>query len=322
MSNETSDNARWERETLQQIVKEHLQEKKRARRWNLFFRLLILGYIGVALLSFVDWSSFKEAPAKAHTAVVRLKGLIADGQPASAATINKLLRKAFDDKNTRGVVLEVNSPGGTPVQAALIYAEIKRLRAQHPDKKLYAVVADLCASGGYYVASAADEIYASPSSMVGSIGVRLDAFGVVDLMHKLGIERRTLVAGKNKALLDPSAPRNEAQTTHLQHMLDEVHQQFIDAVKKGRGSRLIIDDDIFSGLVWSGESAKRRGLIDGFGDTRYVAEEKIGVKHTVVYEREKTLLEELTRGVGVSLGMVLSERLVEGVANQAAWRAQ
>lgn len=309
MSDKEQKEMDWEQATFKEIAIEHLREKKRSRRWRIFFQFLAVAYFSVFALTLVDWSGLGESTTSPHTAVVTLQGVIAGGQSAEASEINKLLRHAFEDESTQGVVLEINSPGGTPVQAHQIYEEILRLREEHPETKLYAVVGDLCASGGYYVASAADEIYAAPASMIGSIGVRMDAFGVEDLMDKLGVERRTLVAGENKALLDPFGPQNPVQREHLQTMLDDVHQQFIDAVKQGRGERLSQDPELFSGLIWSGEKALDKGLIDGFGDLRHVARELIGEEELRYFSTEKTLLEQLTEGVGVSLGAALSNLL-------------
>lgn len=306
MSEKDKQGMDWETATLKDISIEHLREKKRSRRWKIFFQFLAFAYASIFLLSMVDWSGVSQTKNTKHTAVVSLKGVIADGQAASAEEINKLLRSAFEDDSSEAVVLKINSPGGTPVQADRIYHEILRMRELHADKPLYAVVGDLCASGGYYVASAADKIYAAPASMIGSIGVRMDAFGVQGLMEKLGVERRTIVAGKNKALLDPFAPQNPEQREHLQAMLNDVHQQFIDAVKKGRGDRLKESPELFSGLIWTGDEALNRGLIDGFGDLRYVAEEVIGQKELRYYRTEKSLLEQLTEGVGVRAGTALA----------------
>ncbi|MGV6816572.1 MAG: signal peptide peptidase SppA [Thiotrichales bacterium] len=306
MSEKDKQGVDWETATLKDISIEHLREKKRSRRWKIFFQFLAFAYASVFLLSMVDWSGVSQNKHTKHTAVVSLKGVIADGQAASAEEINKLLRSAFEDDGSEAVVLKINSPGGTPVQADRIYHEILRMRELHADKPLYAVVGDLCASGGYYVASAADKIYAAPASMIGSIGVRMDAFGVQGLMEKLGVERRTIVAGKNKALLDPFAPQNPEQREHLQAMLNDVHQQFIDAVKKGRGDRLKESPELFSGLIWTGDEALNRGLIDGFGDLRYVAEEVIGQKELRYYRTEKSLIEQLTEGVGVRAGTALA----------------
>jgi protease-4 len=217
------------------------------------------------------------------------------------------LRNAFEDEQTEGVILRVNSPGGTPVQAGYIYDEIVRLREKYPETPLYAVVSDMAASGGYYVASAADEIYASESSIVGSIGVRMDSFGVVDAMEKLGIESRTLTAGENKALLDPFSPINEKAQKHLQAMIDEIHQQFIDAVEKGRGDRLKEFDDLYTGLIWTGKEALEYGLIDNIGSASYVAREVIGAEDIVEYSVEVDVLERLVDRLGASVAKVLSQ---------------
>jgi protease-4 len=288
----------WEKDTLKALAWEGVNEQRRARRWSIFFKLLTFAYLAFFLWMFVDWKATGEIINKPHTALVELKGLIAEGAGSDAEEINELLRSAFEDKNTKGVILEINSPGGTPVQAKEIYQEILHLREENPETKLYAVVTDLCASGGYYVAAAAEEIYANEASIVGSIGVRMDGFGFQEVMENLGIERRTLTAGKNKALLDPFAPQDPAQREHLQGMLSQVHQLFINDVKAGRGDRLKESEDMFSGLIWSGEESLKLGLIDGFGNMDYVAREKIGEENIVTFSAKKTLLEQLTEEVG------------------------
>ncbi len=310
MSDESPQDTRWERSLIERLAQAGLDEQRRARRWSVFFRILFLLYLVAVLLLFVDWSALKEETlAEKHTARVELKGVIAEGADAEAETINKLLRKAFEDKATKGVILEINSPGGTPVQAAYINEEIRRLRKKYPDTKLYAVLSDICASGGYYVAAAADEIYTARGSIVGSIGVRLDNFGVQGLMEKLGIENRTITAGENKALLDPFQPLKPEQRAHLEAMLERVHQQFIEAVKTGRGERLKPRDDLFTGLIWTGEEAVDMGLADGLGDASYVAREKIGAEKIVTYAREKSIIEQLTEGAGTVMARVLAASL-------------
>ena len=301
----------WERRTVTELAWAGVKEQRRTRRWGIFFKILTFAYIAVFLVLMLDLSGAKELQGKDHTAVIKLKGVIADGTAASSEKINKLLRTAFEDKKTKGVVLEINSPGGTPVEAVSIYDEIRRLREKYPDIKLYAVVRDLCASGGYYIASAADEIYANESSIVGSIGVRMDGFGFEDLIKKMGVERRTITAGKNKSLLDPFKPEDPAQRAHLQTMLGQVHQKFIDDVKVGRGDRLKPTEDMFSGLIWSGVSALELGLIDGFADTRSVARDQVGVDHLVTYETRKTLLQQLTDEVGGVTATVLQKLWTE-----------
>ena len=297
----------WERRVITKLAQASLKEQKRARRWSIFFKFLVFAYITFVLYMFAEPDISTAKMATKHTSLVELQGLIADGETASADNIVSALRSAFEDEKTKGVILRINSPGGTPVQAGYIYDEIVRLRKKYPDIPLYAVVSDMAASGGYYVASAADEIYVSNSSIVGSIGVRMDSFGVVDAMEKLGIESRTLTAGKNKALLDPFTPVNEEAVKHLQAMIDNIHQQFIDAVKKGRGERLKEIDDIFSGLIWTGEEAIEFGLVDKVGSASYVAREVIGAEDIVEYTVEVDVFERLVDRLGASTAKVLSK---------------
>ena len=297
----------WERRVITKLAQASLKEQKRARRWSIFFKFLVFAYITFVLYMFAEPDISKAKIAKDHTALVELQGLIADGENASADNIVSALRTAFEDQKTRGVILRVNSPGGTPVQAGYIYDEILRLREKYPETPLYAVVSDMAASGGYYVASAADEIYVSNSSIVGSIGVRMDSFGVVDAMEKLGIESRTLTAGENKALLDPFSPVNEKAVQHLQAMIDRIHQQFIDAVRKGRGERLKETDDLFSGLIWTGDKAIEFGLVDKIGSASFVAREVIGAEDIVEYSVEQDILERLVDRLGASTAKMLSK---------------
>ncbi|MGB5455815.1 MAG: signal peptide peptidase SppA, partial [Gammaproteobacteria bacterium] len=281
----------WERRVITKLAQASLKEQKRARRWSIFFKFLVFAYITFVLFMFTEPDISKAKLAQKHSALVELQGIIAEDETASADNIVSALRSAFEDEQTEGVILRINSPGGTPVQAGYIYDEIVRLREKYPDTLLYAVVSDMAASGGYYVASAADEIYASESSIVGSIGVRMDSFGVVDAMEKLGVESRTLTAGENKALLDPFSPVNEKAKVHLQAMIDEIHQLFIHAVKKGRGDRLKEFDDLFTGLIWTGKEALEFGLIDNIGSASYVAREVIGAEDIVEYSVEVNVLE-------------------------------
>jgi protease-4 len=299
----------WERRVITKLAQASLKEQKRARRWSIFFKFLVFAYITFVLLMFVEPDISKTKISKKHTALVELQGVIADGENASADNIVSALKSAFEDEKTEGVILRINSPGGTPVQAGYIYDEILRLREKYPDTPLYAVVSDMAASGGYYVASAADAIYASNSSIVGSIGVRMDGFGVVDAMEKLGIENRTLTAGENKALLDPFKPVNEKAMKHLQHMIDDIHQQFIDAVKKGRGDRLKEFDDLFTGLIWTGREAMEFGLVDNIGSASYVAREVIGAEDIVEYTVEEDVLERLADRLGATTAKVLNKEI-------------
>jgi protease-4 len=297
----------WERRVITKLAQASLKEQKRARRWSIFFKFLVFAYITFVLYLFTEPDISKAKIAKDHTALVELQGLIADGESASADNIVSALRTAFEDEKTSGVILRINSPGGTPVQAGYIYDEILRLREKYPETPLYAVVSDMAASGGYYVASAADEIYVSNSSIVGSIGVRMDSFGVVDAMEKLGIESRTLTAGENKALLDPFSPVNEKAVEHLQAMIDRIHQQFIDAVRKGRGERLKETDELFSGLIWTGDKAIEFGLVDKIGSASFVAREVIGAEDIVEYSVQQDILERLVDRLGASTAKMLSK---------------
>jgi len=299
----------WERRVITKLAQASLKEQKRARRWSIFFKFLVFAYITFILFMFTEPDISTTKMSQKHTALVELQGTIADGETASADNIVSALRSAFEDEKTEGVILRINSPGGTPVQAGYIYDEILRLREKYPDTHLYAVVSDMAASGGYYVASAADEIYASNSSIVGSIGVRMDGFGVVDAMEKLGIESRTLTAGKNKALLDPFTPADEYATKHLQTMVDDIHQQFIDAVKKGRGDRLKEFDDLFTGLIWTGQEAVEFGLVDNIGSASYVAREVIGAEDIVEYTVEEDVLERLVDRLGASTAKILNKEI-------------
>ena len=297
----------WERRVITKLAQASLKEQKRARRWSIFFKFLVFAYITFVLFMFMEPDISTSKITQKHSALVELQGVIAEDETASADNIVSALRSAFEDEKTEGVILRINSPGGTPVQAGYIYDEILRLREKYPDTPLYAVVSDMAASGGYYVASAADEIYASKSSIVGSIGVRMDSFGVVDAMEKLGIESRSLTAGENKALLDPFTPVNKKAQMHLQGMLDEIHQQFIDAVKKGRGDRLKEFDDLFTGLIWTGNEALEFGLIDKIGSASYVAREVIGAEDIVEYSVEVDVLERLVDRLGASTAKILSK---------------
>ena len=296
----------WERRVITKLAQASLKEQKRARRWSIFFKFLVFAYITWILYMFAE-PEISTDIAKQHSALVELQGLIADGENASADNIVTALRSAFEDEKTRGVILRINSPGGTPVQAGYIYDEIVRLRDKHPDTPLYAVVSDIAASGGYYVASAADEIYASNSSIVGSIGVRMDSFGVVDAMEKLGIESRTITAGEHKALLDPFAPVDEKAMQHLKTMVNDIHRQFIDAVKKGRGDRLKEFDDLFSGLIWTGKEALEFGLVDNIGSASYVAREVIGAEDIVEFTVEQDVFERLAGRFGAAVARTLGE---------------
>jgi protease IV len=296
----------WERDLVNRLAFAALNEQRRTRRWGILFKILIFVYIFGILFAYRPdgWESMK-AKATRHTALVEVSGIIAAEGEASADTVISGLRAAFEDKKTAGVIVRINSPGGSPVQAGYINDEMRRLRAAYPDTPLYAVVTDVCASGGYYVAVAADEIYVAKASIVGSIGVRMDSFGFVDALGKLGIERRLLTAGEHKGFLDPFLPSNPDDVAHVQGLLDGIHTQFIDTVKAGRGDRLKQDARIFSGLIWTGEQGIELGLVDGLGSASYVARELIGVEEIVDYTYQPDFFERFSRGIGTTAANTL-----------------
>ena len=290
---------------LEKTLLAGVQEQKRARRWGIFFKLLTFVYLFGALALFAPQMDLQDAAArgKAHTAVVEVRGMIADQEPASADNVVGSLRAAFKDPNTRGVVLRINSPGGSPVQSGYIYDEIRRLRAEYKEIKVYAVITDLGASGAYYIASAADAIYADKASLVGSIGVTASGFGFVGVMDKLGVDRRIYTAGEHKAFLDPFQPPKDEETAFWKTVLETTHKQFIASVKQGRGERLKDKEhpELFSGLIWSGEQALQLGLIDGLGNSSYVAREVIGAKELVDYTHQETPLDRFAKKLGASV---------------------
>lgn len=311
----SDNNAPWEREVVTQLAESSLREQRRARRWGIFFKALTFAYIGGIIFMFGDANMAKIDTSEKHTALIELSGVIADKEEASADNIVTALRDAFENENSAGVILRINSPGGSPVQSGYIYDEIRRLRKANPDTPLYAVVTDICASGGYYIASAADKIYADKASIVGSIGVRMDNFGFVDAMNKLGIERRTLTAGENKALLDPFLPENEKAKAHMQTMLSEIHQQFIDAVKQGRGDRLDTNvDGVFSGLIWTGEAAVTIGLVDELASASHVAREVIGEETIIDYTLKEDIFERFADRLGATVAQVISAQFFPSIS--------
>jgi protease-4 len=264
----------WERELLENLALASFKEQRRARLWGIFFKTLTFLYLFALLFAATDWiDEGKVRIAEKHTALIDVRGVIVPDGASSADKINNSLQSAFKDKNTKGVILRINSPGGSPVQAGYINDEIKRLRAKHPDIPIYAVIGDVCASGGYYVAVATDKIFVDKASLVGSIGVLMDGFGFAGTLEKLGIERRLLTAGENKGFLDPFTPLDPIQKEHAKTLLKEIHEQFITVVQQGRGERLKDDPKIFSGIVWTGQKSIDLGLADEMGDAEYVARE-------------------------------------------------
>ena len=304
---------------LHQMLMTTVAENRRSRRWGIFFKFLTFGYLFL-LLGLFFWSGDMDAvksAGKEHTALVEVDGLIASDTKASADKVITGLRNAFEDKKTKGVILRMNTPGGSPVQSRYINREIVRLKKKYPKIPVYAVVVDMCASGGYYIAAAADKIYADEGSVVGSIGVLINGFGFVDGMQKLGIERRLMTAGEHKGMLDPFSPLQEQDKVHIQKLLAELHQQFIDTVKEGRGDRLQdqTHPEIFSGLFWTGEEAKTLGLIDEFGSSSYVAREVIGAEEIVDFTPKEEVWDRFARRLGAGATEMLARisGLGEGV---------
>jgi len=296
-------------DVLREIALQGVTEQRRARRWGIFFKLLIAGYLLAVPLLYYFALNDKGVGEKAelYTAVINIDGAISANSEAGADYVIPSLRDAFEDEKVKGVIIRCNSPGGSPVQSAYIYDEIRRLRAKYKDKPVYAVAADICASGGYYIISATDKIYANQTSLVGSIGVRMDSFGVVGLMEKIGVESRQLTAGEHKAILDPFHPRNEEEEEFLKKMLATTHKHFINAVKAGRGDRLKDNPDIFSGLFWTGEDAKALGLVDEFGSASYVAREVIKAEELVVFSQKKSILDRLSDKIGAKISTMMMQ---------------
>jgi protease-4 len=291
---------------LEKIALASIQEQQRARRWGIFFKLLGFAYLFALLFIALGWLGKRDGamPVK-HTAVVEIRGVIAPDHPASAENVVAGLQEAFKDKNTQGIVLRINSPGGSPVQAGYLNDEIRRLRVKYPDMPLYAVVEDICASGGYYVAAATDKIFVNESSIVGSIGVLMDGFGFSGALEKLGVERRLLTAGENKGFMDPFSPVNPEQKEHAQGMLNAIHAQFIKVVKEGRGERLKDTPEIFSGLMWTGQRSIDLGLADGFGSVAYVAREIIKAEDLVDYTPRENIAERVAKRFGAAMAEAL-----------------
>jgi len=301
------DEVHWERKVLEKLATSALAEQRRARRWGIFFKLLGFGYLSFLILVALDWKGNTEALSTSkHTALVELRGVIQARGDTNADHLTSALQSAFKDKNTQGVILRINSPGGSPVHAGIVHDEIRRLRGLYSSIPLYAVVEDICASGGYYVAAATDRIYVNKGSIIGSIGVIMDGWGFTGAMEKLGVERRVLSAGQDKAFLDPFSPLNEGQKAHAKGMLAELHEQFIDVVRKGRGKRLKESPELFSGLMWTGARSVELGLADGLGSVEYVAREVIKAENIVDYTQKENIAERFAKrfGAGVASGIL------------------
>ena len=291
----------WERATLEKLAFASLEEQKSSRRWKAFVRLSWLGFFIALVWLVMHRGSAPNSVSSPHTAVVEIRGEISEGSDASAEFVNSALRAAFEDEGARAVVLLINSPGGSPVQAGMMNDEILRLKTKHK-KPVYAVVEETCASAAYYIAVAADQIYVDKASIVGSIGVLMDGFGFTGLMDKLGVERRLLTAGENKGFLDPFSNQSERQRAYAQTMLNQIHQQFITVVKNGRGDRLKETPEMFSGLFWSGQQAVSLGLADQFGSLEFVAREVVKTEDIIDYTRRENVAERLVKRFGAALG--------------------
>jgi protease-4 len=293
----------WERRTLEKLAFAALDEQKARRRWGILFKILGFAYVAVFIAAVVDWDA-ESGHGERHTALINLNGVIESRGMANAENLVESLQAAFKEKKVAGIVLRINSPGGSPVQAGIINDEIRRLRAKHPETPLYAVVEDVCASGGYYVAVAADKIYVNKASLVGSIGVLMDGFGFTGTMEKLGVDRRLLTAGSNKGFLDPFSPQNDVQKAFAQTMLDEIHRQFIEVVRSGRGDRLKETPETFSGLIWTGEQSIRMGLADDYGSVDFIAREVIKAEKVLDYSAKDNIAERFAKrfGAGAVIG--------------------
>jgi protease IV len=291
----------WERATLEKLMFATLDEQRTARRWRSFIRLAWLAFFVFLLWALIHRGSTSTDKSLPHTAVIEIKGEIASGSDASAEAVVAAMRSAFEDSGAQAVVLLINSPGGSPVQAGIINDEIKRLRTKYK-KPVYAVVEESCASAAYYIAAATDRIFVDKASIVGSIGVLMDGFGFTGLMEKLGVERRLMTAGENKGFLDPFSPQTEKHRLFAQSMLDQVHKQFIDTVKAGRGKRLKDTPDLFTGLFWTGQQAIEMGLADQLGNLDFVAREVVKAEDVVDYTRRDNVAERLAKKFGAAMG--------------------
>lgn len=308
-----SENNKIEDQWVKGLIKETFAEQKRARRWGIFFKFLTFTYLVVTLILVINSTTGKSTKsAQSHTAIVRVNGVIAADEEANANTIVSGLRSAFENENSKAVMLVINSPGGSPVQAGYVYDEMKRLRALYPEKPLYAVIAELGASGGYYMAAGAEKIFADKASLVGSIGVTASSFGFVDLMEKVGVQRRHFTSGEHKAFLDPFSEEKPEESEFWQEVLDVTHLQFIKVVQEGRGERIKAaekNEKLYSGLIWNGEQALALGLIDGLGSPGSVARDILKVEEIVDYSVKSSVLTEVIEKLGVSIGSGLASQV-------------
>ena len=291
----------WQQQTIEKLALSSLEEQKKTRRWGIFFKCLTFLYLFFILAMALGWFGEGKSTSSPHTAIIDLNGVIEAGGEVNADSVMSSLKDAYDSKGTKGIILRINSPGGSPVQAGIINDEIRRQKKLHPKIPVYAVVEDICASGGYYIAVAADKIYVDKASIIGSIGVLMDGYGFTEVMKKVGVERRLMTAGENKAMLDPFSAENPKHKALAQTMLNEVHEQFKAVVRQGRGSRLHETPEVFSGLFWSGEQGIKLGLADALGSADYVAREVIKHEEIVDYTYQETVVDRFAKRLGASM---------------------
>ena len=301
----------WEKQTIEKIAMESLIQQRSSRRWSVFFKLVSLIYLGWVLFFVLTSSNNSTIATGDFTALITLNGEIGVDSEVSAINVKSSLKEAYENPGTKALILAINSPGGSPVQSGIINDEITRYKSLHPQIPVYAVIEDLCASGGYYIAVAADKIFVDKASIVGSIGVLMNGFGFDKVIEKLGVERRLITSGENKAILDPFLPVKPKQREFMQNLLKEVHNQFIEAVKKGRGNKLALNSDIFSGLFWSGESAIKLGLADGYGDMDLVAREIIGHEKIIDFTIQSNFADRFAKKLGASIGSSMGKDILE-----------
>ena len=304
-----STNNNWQQAAIEKLANSAAAEQKAARRWSVFFKILMFIYLFTLLFMFLGWIGKHAESSGDHTALINISGVIGAGDEVTAESVIKSLNDAYESKGTKGLILRINSPGGSPVQAGMINDEIKRQKKLHPTIPVIAVVEDVCASGGYYIAAAADKIYVDKASIVGSIGVLMDGYGFTETMKKVGVERRLLTAGENKAMLDPFSPVNPKHVALAQTMLDEIHEQFKNVVREGRGNRLHETPEVFSGLFWSGAESIKLGLADATGSTDYVAREIIKQKEIVDFTAQEGLADRFAKRLGASISQHFSSKL-------------
>ncbi len=301
MANEINpQDSNWQQQTIEKLALSGYKEQKSARRWSIFFKILTFAYLGFLLIMAFGWFGGKNSAAP-HTALIDVNGVIEAGGAVNADSFISSLHDAYDSSGTKGIILRFNTPGGSPVQAGIINDEIVRQKKLHPKIPVYGVVEDICASGGYYIAAATDKIYVDKGSIVGSIGVLMDGYGFTEVMKKVGIERRLLTAGENKAMLDPFSPVNEKHKAYAQTLINEVHEQFKTVVRNGRGARLIETPETFSGLFWSGEQSIKLGLADALGSADFVAREVIKQEEIVDYTMQETVVDRFAKRFGASM---------------------